>query len=116
MLKKNMERKSDKIGLEYKLLVKDSERIIQELIIGKQGLITETNVISDNKEKININIKYDRYTAVSGFNLPQEIRLELNSPDQKLEVRIETGNFVINEKINAQNAIPPTYEEAVIDY
>jgi len=115
-VEKSVERNADHIELSYKMLEKGFERINQEVIINKNGLITETNNITDKKENININIIYTKYNSVDGFNLPKEITLVLNSSDHKLKLKIEIGTVVINDKINAQNTIPPKYEEALIDY
>jgi hypothetical protein len=115
-LKKSIKNETDKLKLIYNLLDNEFIKTSQEIIVKKDSLLTESNNISDRKENILIDIKYDQFISIDGFSLPREVILGINSPDNKLSLKIDIGNIVINEKINAENTIPAKYEEAIIDY
>jgi hypothetical protein len=115
-LKAKVEREDSTLKLYYDIFENETIKTRQEISVREEGLVTEKNNISDRINNSDINIAYDQFKNVEGFIFPHEVSIMANSQEKKLSIRIEIGNIVINERINAENTIPAKYEEAIIDY
>jgi hypothetical protein len=115
-IKKNITRENNYLKFNYETIEKELSQIKQEIKIREDIFSTESNNVNDQKNQIEININYDQFKKVENLVFPYEIRINVNSSKNNLGLKINMGNIVINDRINAEVKIPEKYSEAIIDY
>jgi len=115
-LKKRITKEDDLVKLQYEMIENELVKSSQNIITKYENLLTESNDIADNINHIDINISYGNFNKIEDFVLPYEIGIKIIGTAKKIDILMDIGNIVINEKINAEVIIPVKYEEAIIDY
>ena len=115
-LKKEIMKEDNYLKFYYETFEKELLQIRQEIKINEDILLAENNDISDKRDQIEINISYDQFKTTENFVFPHEIRINVNSSKNNLDIKMNIGNIVVNDKINAYVIIPEKYNEAIIDY
>jgi hypothetical protein len=115
-LKKTFIKEEDELKFYFEIFEKEILKAIQELRISEDNLLTENNEIIDNSNKIKISINYNQFKKVDYFIFPHEISIKISNSKSNVNIKVEVGNIIINEEVNADIKIPAKYKEIQMNY
>lgn len=109
--KKSIITEEEYLKYRYELIEQNSIKSRQDIMVKKSNLMIESNEVTDHKNRLNLMINYGQFKQVDDFIMPHEIKMSLNSTNEKMDINMTIGNSSLNQEINANIIITDKYEK-----
>ena len=81
----------------------------QEFGIDDDGILLKNMAIADYETRMRIYLEYTDFISIESFVFPQKISMDISERKNTIQLRINSGQIVINESVNVDFAVPSNY-------